>query len=377
MESTISAVHAKGQVTVTRHRSVNDLLHAMTDLAVPSSQGQMGHTGIVRRRTVSGPSLSPSSSWHQWLPKFMSFSHHPRPKKRTHHTSYSTRLGDYRLLKLIGASAKVYSAQHLPNETSVAMKKIELETMAMSCAQFEALYHEVQIMSLSRHPHLLPILSSFVSGSNLYIITPNMSAGSCLDLLQQRSTGLPESVVACIVKQVLLGLVYLHENGLIHRDVKAANLLVEADTGVIKLADFGVSGQLIQGMSQRHSFVGSPCWLAPEVLWQRGYDAKVDLWSLGITCIELLRGRPPFHDAKDAFSVFDHILHDPPPFTTMPPVSSLCRDFIHRGLQKKPRQRWSADDAHQHPWFQTACLPERFATLLATDFGRYPLFFRQ
>ncbi|KAI8073262.1 kinase-like domain-containing protein, partial [Gongronella butleri] len=263
-----------------------------------------------------------------------------------------------------GASAKVYSATYEPRQCLVALKRIDLESIRMPCAQFEALYNEVQIMSLCQHPHVLPILSSFVSGSHLYIVTPNMAAGSCMDILhRERPLGFPEPVVACIMKQALLGLVYLHENGLIHRDVKAANLLVDA-CGKIKLADFGVSGQLMQGMSQRHSFVGSPCWLAPEVLLQRGYDAKVDLWSLGITCVELMRGRPPFHDARDAYAVFEHILHDPPPLGMMPQVSDQCHDFIRRCLRKRPHKRWTAREALGHPWILEAPAPDAFASLL-------------
>lgn len=114
-----------------------------------------------------------------------------------------------------------------------------------------------------------------------------------------------------ILKQVLDGLCYLHQNNLIHRDVKAANLLVDRLTGNVKLADFGVSAVLTMAEAQpqsilkngrrssgrrkaaRNSFVGTPCWMSPEILNSQGYDCKVDLWSLGITALELAYGRPP------------------------------------------------------------------------------------
>lgn len=132
------------------------------------------------------------------------------------------------------------------------------------------------------------------------------------------------------MKQVALGLEYLHENELVHRDIKSANMLIEFDTGIVKLADFGVSNHLLANLNElpknatyfrqqmeefgtdsvlkfqannsfpvtpkkaRRSFVGTPCWMAPEILLNQDYDTKVDIWSLGITCIELACGKPPF-----------------------------------------------------------------------------------
>lgn len=122
------------------------------------------------------------------------------------------------------------------------------------------------------------------------------------------------------MKQVAQGLEYLHENELVHRDIKSANMLLDFDTGVVKLADFGVSNHLLTNLNDlpknttylrldamellkpvtpkkaRRSFVGTPCWMAPEILLNQDYDTKVDLWSLGITCIELACGKPPFSD---------------------------------------------------------------------------------
>lgn len=121
------------------------------------------------------------------------------------------------------------------------------------------------------------------------------------------------------MKQVAQGLEYLHQNELVHRDIKSANMLLDFDTGIVKLADFGVSNHLLTNLNDlpknttylrldaaieslkpvtpkkaRRSFVGTPCWMAPEILLNQDYDTKVDLWSLGITCIELACGKPPF-----------------------------------------------------------------------------------
>jgi serine/threonine protein kinase len=121
-------------------------------------------------------------------------------------------------------------------------------------------------MSLSKHTNLLPVHGSFVSESKLYIVAPFLSAGSCLDIMKTAfPEGLEEAAIATILKQALQGLEYLHRNGLIHRDVKAGNLLVD-DDGLVLLADFGVSSSLMETgerKGNRKTFVGTPCWMAP------------------------------------------------------------------------------------------------------------------
>ncbi|KAI9026512.1 kinase-like domain-containing protein [Phycomyces nitens] len=225
-----------------------------------------------------------------------------------------------------GSSATVYSGYHISTRASIAIKRVDLECLDINGTgtRLDALHKEIQIMSLCSHPHLLPVYQSFVSNSHLYIVMPLMSAGSCLDLLQTTGNGLGESIVACILKQVALGLAYLHTNHLVHRDVKAANLLLDWKTGYVSLADFGVSNHLLANgahssepafdapggvrrstcrpadlnpkASLRRSFVGTPCWMAPEILYCQAYGTAVDMWSFGITALELACGRAPFSE---------------------------------------------------------------------------------
>ncbi|KAI8990302.1 kinase-like domain-containing protein [Pilobolus umbonatus] len=252
-------------------------------------------------------------------------------------TVYSSKLDDYDILRTIGsgATASVHSAIYKHTQNVVAIKAVELDESTLNDTKLEALRKEIQIMTLSRHRHLLEVYQSFVHASKLYIVTPIMTAGSCHDLLvSDRYIGFDEPIVASIIKQVSLGLEYLHDNDLIHRDVKSANLLVDWNTGIIKLADFGVSNHLLTNMEHnplkqrtfsfsrkksssflnpsdipssgfcasnqnkkaRRSFVGTPCWMAPEILLNENYDTKVDIWALGITAIEIASGRPPYSE---------------------------------------------------------------------------------
>ncbi|KAI9020765.1 kinase-like domain-containing protein [Phycomyces nitens] len=366
--------------------------------------------------------------------------------------NYSTLSTDYDLVRKIGsgATAKVYAAVHLPTGSLVAVKTILLESFDRledgEPSRLERLRKEIQIMTLCRHPHILPVHQSFVSCSILHIVMPIMSAGSCHSLLARNSHyGLEETIVGCIIHQAALGLEYLHSNGLVHRDLKSANLLIDHTTGIVKLADFGVSDSLVnpdplldldrassesesflqtpcraidslqlrspftpllgnqqdlasipdlqispcsdtisfKSISQeqsasllatetkkasRRSFVGTPCWMAPEILLNQAYDTKVDLWSLGMTAIELASGRPSgWH--LDPLKIFSSIINEPSPTLETSGCkyqsSIIFQDFISRCLIKDPFERISIQDALSHPFLKKAQGPQFLARYLA------------
>lgn len=141
---------------------------------------------------------------------------------------------------------------------------------------------------------------------------PIMSAGSCLDVLKMKfPEGIQdEAIIATILKETLEGLKYFHENKIIHRDIKAGNILMDMD-GNVYISDFGVSASLQKGQ-KRKTFVGSPCWMAPEVMEQTGHDQKADIWSVGVTAIELAQGNAPYSDLP-AMKVILSILEGAPP----------------------------------------------------------------
>ncbi|KAJ3354164.1 hypothetical protein HDU83_005770 [Entophlyctis luteolus] len=214
-------------------------------------------------------------------------------------------------------------------------------------------------MSLSRHPNLLPVYGSFVHASRLYIVTPFLSAGSLLDIMKTAYPhGIEESCICTILRQALQGLEYLHQNGLIHRDVKAGNLLL-AEDGLVQLGDFGVSSSLMETGERkgplRKTFVGTPCWMAPEVMEQTGYDYKADIWSFGITALEMATGHAPFAKYPPLKVMMMTLQNEPPTLDreqTHHKYSKCFKDLIDTCLQKDPNKRPNATKLLQHNFFK-------------------------
>ncbi|KAG0182083.1 hypothetical protein DFQ29_005924 [Apophysomyces sp. BC1021] len=270
-------------------------------------------------------------------------------------SNWANKYEDFDIKKPIGygSSAVVYCAVYKPLNKRVAVKLIDLDMFERN--QIDELRRETALMALSKHPNVLPVYGSFVNGSKLYIVTPYLSAGSCLDIMKTTfPDGFDEVTIATILKQALEGLVYLHKNNHIHRDVKAGNLLMD-EHGTVLLADFGVSSSLSENGDLRRTFVGTPCWMAPEVMEQQGYDYKADIWSFGITALELSTGHAPFAKYPPMKVLMMTLSNEPPTLDrekAKHKYSKSLKEMIDLCLQKDPKKRPSAEKLLQHPFFK-------------------------
>ncbi|KAK9053056.1 hypothetical protein SSX86_029686 [Deinandra increscens subsp. villosa] len=286
--------------------------------------------------------------------------------------TYTTNPDHYNLLEEVGygASATVYRAIYLPSNDVVAVKSLDLERI--NC-NLDDIRREAQTMSLIDHPNVIRAFCSFVVNQNLWVVMPFMAEGSCLHLMKSSyPDGFEESAIASILKETLKALEYLHRHGHIHRDVKAGNILLDTN-GVIKLGDFGVSACMFdRGDRQRsrNTFVGTPCWMAPEVLQPgSGYDFKADIWSFGITALELAHGHAPFSKYPPMKVLLMTIQNAPPglDYDRDKRFSKSFKELVAMCLVKDQTKRPTAEKLLKHSFFKQAKPPELSVKKLFAD----------
>uniref|UniRef100_A0A673KV27 non-specific serine/threonine protein kinase n=1 Tax=Sinocyclocheilus rhinocerous TaxID=307959 RepID=A0A673KV27_9TELE len=249
-----------------------------------------------------------------------------------------------------GAFGKVYKAQNQTTGALAAVKVIEVR----SEEQLDDYITEIDILASCRHTNIISLLDAIFFEGWLWILIEYCPGGALDDIMLELERGLTEQQISEVCCQSLQALSYLHQHHIIHRDLKAGNILLTMD-GQVKLADFGVSAKNDNTIQKRSTFIGTPYWMAPEVIMcetskDNPYTTKADIWSLGITLIEAAEMEPPHH-SLNPMRVLLKITKSPPPTLSNPRQwSSHFQDFLRRTLQKNPESRWGAQQLMAHPF---------------------------
>ncbi|XP_054984213.1 serine/threonine-protein kinase 10 [Sorex araneus] len=249
-----------------------------------------------------------------------------------------------------GAFGKVYKAKNKETGTLAAAKVIETK----SEEELEDYMVEIEILATCEHPYIVKLLGAYYHESKLWIMIEFCAGGAVDAIMLELDRGLTEPQIQVVCRQMLEALAFLHARRVIHRDLKAGNVLMTLE-GDIRLADFGVSAKNLKTLQKRDSFIGTPYWMAPEVVLcetmkDTPYDYKADIWSLGITLIEMAQIEPPHHELNPMRVLLKIAKSDPPTLLTPSKWSADFRDFLKMALDKSPESRPSATQLLEHPF---------------------------
>ncbi|CAD8162029.1 unnamed protein product [Paramecium octaurelia] len=254
---------------------------------------------------------------------------------------------EFELLELIGegAYATVYKGRHKEDGQIVAIKIIPMVD------EVDNLVQEIKILKDCQHPNIVSFLGSYYKESNLWLIMEYCEAGSVLGLIEVMERGLTQEEISAIMYSTLLGIEYLHSNKKIHRDIKAGNILLD-HKGQVKLADFGVAAQLTYSCADKGTFIGTPFWMSPEVISKSRYNQLTDIWSLGVTAIELAEGAPPYSHIHPVRAMFA-IKNNPPIGLTKPELwSKEFNQFVKACLKVEVNERPTAQQLLQYTFIK-------------------------
>ena len=267
-----------------------------------------------------------------------------------------------------GSYGSVYKARHKESKEIFAIKQVPLES------DFQETIKEISIMQQCDSSFVVKYYGSYFRTDDLWIIMEYCGAGSVLDIMKARGKfwGLPKGKVktlsevemAIILKNSLSGLEYLHLRKKIHMDIKAANILL-TDDGHVKLADFGVAGQLTDTLAKRNTFKGTASWIAPEVINATGYNCLADIWSLGITSLEMAEGKAPYAELNPFRVIFIIPKNPPPTLKHHEKWSDQFIEFVSKCLVMDPECRSTASTLLEHDFMKNAKTKDALNDMIA------------